>query len=176
MFYPPLLSQTNAELPAHWTGFLGTRASFMLDFVFVAMFGILLVLGVSIYLVKFQRKYELHKRIQIILGIVLLATVGAFEVDMRLFTDWEELAKPSRFYKAGTWDGVWTSLAIHLLFAIPTPFLWAYVIVQAVRKFPNPAQPGSYSSTHILWGKLAALGMLLTAVTGWVFYVIAFAM
>jgi putative membrane protein len=171
-----LFAQATTELPSHLPGFLGTRGSFMLDFVFAAMFGIILVMGYSIYLVKYQQRYELHKWIQIVLGVVLLVAVAAFEIDMRFFTDWEELAKPSRFYQEGTWDGVWISLAIHLLFAVPTPFLWIYVIVQAIRKFSKPAQPGPYSPTHIFWAKLAALGMFLTSVTGWVFYVIAFVM
>lgn len=152
-------------------GFLPTRGSFMLDFVFTAMIGIIVIMAVSILLVRFQRKYQLHKRIQITLGIVLLFAVGAFEIDMRFFTNWRELAAPSRFYASGT---VFTSLCIHLAFAIPTPFVWAYVIVAAMRRFPKQVVPNEYSPRHIIWARLAAILMTLTALTGWVFYVLAF--
>ena len=179
MDYPAasLLAQTAAIVDNfEGTGFIsGSRGSFMLDFVFVAMFGIILLMGYSIYLVKYRRKYEIHKRMQVVLGSVLLLAVVAFEVDMRFFTDWETLAAPSEYYGGGeVWDAVWISLVIHLFFAIPTTFLWIYVIVQALRKFPSPVTPNSYSHAHLKWGKLAAIEMLMTAVTGWVFYVLAF--
>lgn len=146
----------------------------MLDFVFVAMFGIVLALGYSIYLVKQQRRYQLHKWIQLTLGAVLVLAVTAFEIDMRFFTDWKALASASRYFKPNEWDVVKISLVIHLCFAIPTPFLWLYVIAMALRHFPNPATPGVHSASHKFWGWLAVVGMLLTAVTGWIFYVLAF--
>ncbi|MEX0794434.1 MAG: DUF420 domain-containing protein [Pirellulaceae bacterium] len=152
-------------------GFLPTRGSIMIDFVFAAMFGIILVLGMSIYLVRYQRKYQLHKWIQIVVGLVLLVAVVAFEVDMRLFTNWRELAEPSPYYQGGLVD---ISLGIHLCFAIPTPVLWIVVIWRALKRFPNPPIPGDHSASHVFWGWLAAIGMLMTAVTGWVFYFLAF--
>ena len=145
----------------------------MLDVVFVAMFLVVPVLGVSIYLVK-QGRYALHKRIQLTLGIVLLAAVMAFEVDMRIFTDWEKLAEPSPYYRTDGWSTVWAALTIHLAFAIPAAFLWAFVIIQALRNLPNPPLPGPHSASHKRWGWLAAFTMVMTAVTGWVFYWLAF--
>ena len=46
-------------------GFLGTRASLMLDVVFVAMFAIIPALAWSVWLVKYRQNYLLHKRIQV---------------------------------------------------------------------------------------------------------------
>ena len=157
-----------------WPGFLGTRASFMLDFVFVAMFAVVPLLGLSIYLVKYRRQYALHKAMQIALGVILAGAVTAFEVDMRL-NGWRHLAEPSPYYRANWSEGLvnW-SLWIHLCFAITTCVLWVYVIVQALRKFPRPIRPGMHSRAHIFWARLAALDMTLTAVTGWVFYGLAF--
>ena len=54
-------------------GFLGTRASLMLDVVFLAMFVVVPALAWSVYLVKVRRNYGLHKRVQLLLGSVLLA-------------------------------------------------------------------------------------------------------
>lgn len=155
-------------------GFLGTRGSLMLDVVFVALFAVVPVLGWSVWLVKRRRNYELHKRVQLVLAVVLLVTVGLFELDMRVFTDWEERAAASPYYAAEGWSPVWISLTVHLVFAIPTLLLWIYVVVAALRRFPSPAAPSLHSSSHRRNGQLAAWGMVLTAVTGWVFYWLAF--
>jgi hypothetical protein len=156
-------------------GFIpGSRGSLMLDVVFLAMFLIVPLMGLSIYLVKYRRRFLLHKWMQVWMGLVLLVAVVAFELDMRFFTNWESMAADSPYWVEGQWNAVWYSLVVHLCFAIPTPLLWIFVIVQALRKFPNPPHPNKYSPNHIFWARTAAIEMTLTAVTGWVFYVLAF--
>ncbi len=156
-------------------GFLSTRASIMLDVVFLAMFLVIPVMGWSIYQVKFRQKYDLHKKVQLSLGIVLLITVGLFEVDMQIFTDWEKRADPSPYYEAATGSGAaMCALWVHLCFAVTTAVIWIYVIVQALRKFPKPPVPCEYSPIHVRWARIAAIDMSLTAVTGWIFYYLAF--
>lgn len=150
-------------------GFLPFRGSFMLDLVFVAMFAIVPVTGLSIWLVKRHACYEFHKRIQLTLGAVLLVAVGAFELDMRI-NGWRHRAEVSPYYDS--W--VWHSLYLHLAFAISTAVLWTIVIVQGLRKFPQPARPNEYSGVHKHWAWAAAIDMLFTAVTGWAFYYLAF--
>ncbi len=152
-------------------GILGTRASLMLDALFLSMFGIVLVLSWSVYEVKYHRRFELHKRVQIALAVILLVAVTLFEIDIRLH-GWEDRA-------AGQMGGepaaiVWNALYTHLVFAISTVILWPVTIVLALCKFPNPAQPGAHSPAHIRLARLAALDMLLTAITGWIFYWLAF--
>src|SRR5262245_12721574 len=157
-------------------GFLGTRGSLMLDVVFLAMFVVVPALGVSIWLVKRRRAYPLHKSLQLTMASVLLAAVTLFEVDMQFFTEWERLAAPSPYFDAAhKWTcPVGISLIVHLSFAVPTLLLWVFVVVQALRKFPRPPAPGMHSPAHRQTGWLAAIGMTLTAVTGWTFYWLAF--
>ncbi|MDA7977993.1 MAG: DUF420 domain-containing protein [Pirellulales bacterium] len=151
-------------------GFLpGSRASIMLDVVFLAMFVVVPVLLWSIYQVKYRQRYLLHKRVQVTMSVILLVTVGLFEIDIRL-NDWRPDAEPSPYY-GSTLN---TVLAVHLVFAISTFLLWAVTITQALRKIPNPPGPCAYSPKHIRLAKLAALDMCLTAVTGWTFYWMAF--
>lgn len=156
-------------------GFLGTRASIMLDIVFLAMFAVVPVMGASIYLVKYRKQFALHKKIQIALGAVLLVAVVAFEVDMRFISGWEDRAEPSPYY-SDLWHegGVNRSLGIHLVFAVSTTLLWIFVIYKALREFPSPPRPCEYSPKHIFWAKLAAIDMVMTAITGWIFYWLAF--
>jgi len=161
-------------------GFLPWRGSLMLDVVFLAMFLVIPVLAWSIRQAKAGR-YLLHKRVQLVLAVVLLAAVGAFEIDMQLFTEWRDRAAgwPGRpgspYYDKATDGGLAVyALWVHLLFAVSTAVLWVYVIVQALRKFPSPPQPGPHSGSHVRWARVAAWDMFLTALTGWVFYYLAF--
>ena len=90
---------------------------------------------------------------------------------MRFFTDWRECARLSPHYDSGVVD--W-SLVIHLIFAIPTPFVWGFVIVLATKRFRNGFEQGEFNRFHRISGRIAAAMMLATAVTGWVFYYLAF--
>ena len=167
---PEIVTETSTNLTdaaAMQHGFLPTRGSVMLDFVFLAMIGILPVLSYSIYLAG-KRKFELHRNIQIATAIALLAAVVLFEVDMRFFTDWRELARPSSMFPWCT-----PLLYFHLLFAVPAPFVWAWVIYGALRNLDANFQ-GDYVVQHRLAGKIGAWLMYATGMTGILFYVVAF--
>ncbi|MEM6328829.1 MAG: DUF420 domain-containing protein [Planctomycetota bacterium] len=157
-------------------GFLGTRASIMLDVVVVAMLLVVPAMAGAIALARYGKRYRLHGRVQLMLASLLLLAVAAFEVDMQLLTEWELRAEPSPYFDpADKWGcPVGVALLVHLLFAVPTLGLWVFVIGGALWKFPRPAAPGKHSQHHKKWGRMAAVEMLMTAVTGWVFYVMAF--
>ncbi len=152
-------------------GFLGTRASLMLDILVLGMLVVVAVLSWSIYQVKFCRRYRLHKAVQLTLGAVVLVVVTLFEVDIRTY-GWEMRA-------SGVEDGkapaiVWYALYIHLVFAVSSIILWPVTIFLALRNFPNPPRPSSHSRIHVPLARTAALDMVMTAITGWIFYWLAF--
>lgn len=156
-------------------GFLGTRGSFMVDLVVLAMAVFVPALGVSVYLVKYRRQYVLHKRMQLTLATILLVAVSLFEADMRMY-GWRERALASPYFgQDGHTNWVDVSLAVHLFFAVTTALLWIVVTARALRNFPSPPQPCAHSAWHRRYGMVAAIDMLLTAVTGWIFYWLAFA-
>jgi putative membrane protein len=151
-------------------GFLGTRASLMLDVLVLAMLVVVAVLCWSVYQVKYRRRYSLHKRTQICLGVALLIVVVLFEVDVRLH-GWEtRAAGPNESAPAI----VWYSLYFHLIFAVSSLILWPVTIVLALRNFPNPPHPAVHSRVHIPLARIAAADMIITAFTGWTFYYLAF--
>lgn len=156
-----------------WDGFLGTRASFMLDAVCVSMVLVMLVLSWSIRQVRVHRNFQLHKWVQLGLVTLLGVVLTAFELDIR-FNGWQTRAAG----ETGTSPApiVFTALWIHLFFALTTVVLWIVVLVRALRRFPNPPLPNEHSQFHRRWGWIAAIDMLLTTITGWVFYVLAFVM
>lgn len=150
-------------------GLLPTRGSLMLDVIIIATGTILLALLVSVSLVR-RRHYHWHRSIQIVLTILLTIAIVLFEIDIRIFTDWRKLAEPSPFYESGIVN--W-SLIVHLIFAIPTPFIWFFVIWKALRLIRW--EQTDYRTEHRFWGRLAAFMMFMTTVTGWLFYWLAFA-
>jgi len=154
-----------------WDGFLGTRASIMLDVVCAGMVVVVAVMTWSIRQVRYHHRYVLHRRVQLGLAALLLVVISAFEIDVRLH-GWQERA-------AGEIGGqasfeVLTVLTVHLCFAVTTVVLWIMVLILAWRRFPNPPAPNSHSAFHRRWARVAAWDMVLTAVSGWVFYVMAF--
>ena len=66
------------------------------------------------------------------------------------------------------------SLGIHLVFAISTLGLLVWVLWEALQKFPVPPTPGTHGPRHRGLARLAALDLVLTALTGTVFYWLAF--
>lgn len=152
-------------------GFLGTRASLMLDLVVLAMIAVIPVLTWSIWLVKVRKNYELHKWVQVVLGVLLFVTVLLFEIDVRFITGWRDRAMPSPYYATGV---VQRLLAIHLAFAVSTAILWPIVLVRALRNFASSPQPGLHSAWHKRWCTFAAADLTATAISGWFFYWVAF--
>lgn len=161
-------------------GFLGYPTSFMLDFVVCALAVLVPLLLYSLFVVKKQRKFTLHRNLQVLLCVVLLIAVGAFEIDMQWVQGgWENvmgkqaesLGEEALNTKV---ESVRTVLHIHLIFAIATPLLWIATLAYAFRKFPNPPQPGAHSRTHKTLGWLSTVALTLTSATGIWFYYVAF--
>ena len=159
------------------TGFLGYPTTFMLDFVVCALIVIVPLLLWSLWLVRFRRNYSAHKRLQIALGLILLAAVTAFEVDMRLHGGWQNILAQQQLAEAAFNAKIaevrpW--LYLHLVFAVSTPLLWATTITLALQRFgANPA-PGKHSRLHKTLGWASAIDVSLTSVTGLIFYYVAF--
>jgi putative membrane protein len=157
------------------SGFLPGRASLMLDVVVVAMFFVLIALAFSIYLVKYRRQFGRHKFIQLALASALLVVLVLFEIDVHFIDRWTERADASPYFDAATRSGlVIKALAVHLVFATTTFGLWLMVIIRALCSFPRPPEPGKHSDFHRRWGTVAAIDMVLTTLTGWIFYWLAF--
>ncbi len=157
------------------TGFLGNNASFMLDLVACALAVVVPLLVYSLYLVKVRRNYTGHRNLQVLLGVVLLVTVGMFEVDMRLQQGISGiLAKRPVPLTAGQRLFFDRILAVHLVFAISTVFLWATTLSLALRRMPAPPGPCPHSPLHKWLGWIAAIDITLTAITGLMVYYFGF--
>jgi len=152
-------------------GFLGYRASLMLDVVVCALIVVVPTLLFSLYTVKIRRNYALHRLLQIALGALLLVAVTLFEIDMRLHGGIDGiLAKrspPLSLAERAFFDRL---LYIHLFFAVSTVVLWAVTLILALRRIPSPPRPCEHSRLHKRLGWLSAADITATAVTGLLVY------
>jgi putative membrane protein len=165
------LAQQAAEMPGIDGLFvgLGSRGSLGMDVVLVGLIALLPVLAWSIMAVR-RGKYLLHKRLQLVIVALLALAIVFFEIDIRLLSDWRARARPSGFWPAG----VFWSLGIHLVFAISTLVLWVWVLWEALSRFPNPPHPAGHGPRHRVMARIAALDLAATAITGFIFYWLAF--
>ena len=158
------------EVPLGIDGFLGTRASLGMDVVLVGLLCTLPILAWSIYLVARRRNFAAHRKLQLLIVAALATAIVVFEIDIRLISDWKLRAAPSPFWPSG----VLSALGIHLVFAISTFVLWTWVVWEAVTRFPSPPGPNAHSPRHRVMARLAAIDLILTAITGTAFYWLAF--
>lgn len=156
-------------------GFLGYHTSFMLDSVVVALVLVVPVLVFSLYSVRIRRDYVRHRNLQLALAATLLAAVMAFEIDLHLVQGgWQNVVKKGPPLSSTDLAFIQRVLRIHLIFAGSTPLLWATTIFCAMRFMPRPPGPSPHSRLHKFLGWASTLDLVLTSVTGLVFYYVAF--
>ena len=156
-------------------GFLGYQTSFMLDAVVVALVLVVPVLIYSLYQVKVRKNYTLHRNLQVVLALTLLSAVLAFEVDLHLVQGgWENVVRKAGDLSSEKLAAIRRVLRIHLVFAGSTPLFWAATIILALRSIPSPPGPSSHSRLHKTLGWMSTIDLVLTSITGLIFYYTAF--
>jgi putative membrane protein len=156
-------------------GFLGYHTSFMLDAVVVALVLVVPVLLFSLFSVKIRRQYVLHRNLQLFLAAALLLAVCAFEVDLHLIQGgWENVVRKGPSLSAEQLSLIQRVLRIHLVFAGSTPILWGVTIAFALARFPRQPHPNAHSRLHSVLGWASTVDLVMTSVTGLIFYYVAF--
>ena len=164
----PMTETTAAGIDGFLVG-IGSRASLGMDVLLVVLLALLPVLAWSVQEAR-RGRYLSHKRLQLFIVAALAVAIVIFEIDVRLVSDWKPRAWPSPYWPGG----VLSALGIHLVFAVSTFVLLTWVVWEALARFPNPPLPGTHGHRHRRMARLAALDLVMTAVTGVVFYWMAF--
>lgn len=151
-------------------GFLTfSRGTLILDIIAIGMLAVVPILLWSVKLVRKDKDYESHRKIQTSLTALLAVLVVCFEVELKM-VDWRNGAKLSPYYDTF----VKPVLSIHLFFAISTALLWAVTFLSAWKFFSKPAAPNKFSKKHRILGRLTVIDTTCTGITGWIFYYLAF--
>ena len=149
------------------TGFLGTGAPLAIDLIVVGLTIILPVLCYSIATVR-AGQHGRHRSLQIAITVVLALALIFFEWQVRALGGWRSMIAYRALSPSATSLIGWT-LAVHLVFSITTPMLWVAALMTSGR-----AWTGQQPRRHRFVARLAAADLILTAVTGWLWYYLAF--
>jgi len=142
-----------------------------MDIVVVSMAIILPLLWYFYRKVRHERKYRVHKNIQVTMSLILLFVVLLFEYDMQQHGGIFAMVKESSY--AGTFFLNFI-IYLHTFLSITTSIIWIYLVIASLKKFGKDPKPGKFSRTHRLWGKIGMWDMALTCITGLMVYVYGF--
>ena len=152
-------------------GFLGTRADILMDIVVLSFIVILPLLAWSWLIVRRDKKYSLHKRVQLTTGIVLAVVVALFEYDLKVSGGIFELTSGSSLAGTTLLNAV---IYTHTLFAVAAALIWVGLIVMSLIRFDSPPKPGAFSRKHRFWGRAGMVSMMLAAATAPPLYYLGF--
>ena len=152
------------------TGFLSSRASTACDMAYLILLAMIPVFAWNLELLLLRKNYRLHRKVQLLLTFALLVAtvlaVAGFTVD-----GWEHrVATPGAKIPGITY----MTLTIHVVFWVVTGMMWIGLLVQSLRKIPNPPKECDFGPFYVFWLIMLALQHFLTTLTGWEFYLLAF--
>jgi len=146
-----------------------SRASFVFDFLVIALSLALAAQMITIYLVKVKRRFKAHRTIQLGISTILLIVVVIFEVEVRL-NGWTQNALQSPHYDTILFPILW----VHIFIAVSSSAIWLATLVGALKHYGKMPAPQSYSKHHKTLGICSTVGLWLTAASGGIFYYLAF--
>lgn len=153
-----------------YTGFLGSRASTAFDFTYLILLLMIPILVWSLELLLLRKNYLLHKKVQLLLTMAFLIATAVFFADLYL-NGWRHRAAAS---VAEIPAITYMTFTIHLAFWLITGLIWIGLLVQSLRKIPNPPQACEFGPFYVFWLVMLVLQFFLTTLTGWEFYLLAF--
>ena len=147
---------------------LGARADGWLDAAAIGLTVLTATLIVSVVAVRGGRA-KLHRRIQLALSTLVFIFVIVLEWRFRT-VGWRTAAESSPLFP---W-GVDLSLGIHIAFALAMVVAWIGALAVGVKGWVDGTLRVEQRARHRWWGWFATLATIGTAITAWIFYIIAF--
>jgi len=148
-------------------GFLGTRADLIVDIVMTAS-GFLPAYMIFAFYMAAKGKLQLHKKLQIVALVAVTLLVLALEYDVR-FSNLAEVSALSPYHDSVLLKWIFV---VHLVFAVTTFVGWIWLVVKSYKIYPKPF--GKFN--HKKWGKILFVDIVLTVITGWMMYIMVFAL
>lgn len=144
------------------------RAPIILTVLALSLFFVVPLMVWSIRQVRLG-KYLLHKRTQTGTSVALFILLIFFEMQIP-GTDWMKHTATSSFSE----DTIRNYLSVHKSIAISMTLLWTLTLSLALWRTPSSPRPSPHSRLHKILGISSAVMMIITAISGWIFYWMAF--
>jgi len=148
-------------------GFLGTRADLVIDIVMTAS-GFLPAYMLYAFAMAAKGRLELHKKLQVVALVAVTLLVLALELDVRL-GNLPAISALSPYHDSSLLKWVFV---IHMIFAVTTFVGWIWLLVKSYKIYPDSF--GTFN--HKKWGKILFVDIVLTVITGWIMYIMVFAL
>lgn len=151
------------------SGFLGTNASFYMDFstLYFTFLPFLLLFAIR-YAIK--KEYRKHLQSQITIFIITLIIIVIFEVGIRIEDGFVHFAKHSLL----PFSTLFTFLVIHIIIAVLSLVLWAYLIANTYKYYSREQFSSSLINSHKRLGKILFLALSLSSMMGVLMYIFLF--
>jgi uncharacterized membrane protein YozB (DUF420 family) len=151
------------------SSFLGARGDALIDIGILSIVAVVPILLWSWGLAR-KKQWALHKRVQLTTAAVLGVVVLLFEIDLNQLGGIFKVTADSAYAGTATLNfWIW----IHTAFAISSTFVWLFLVVASLIKFPSPPEP-KFFSTHRYFGRLAMILMLGAGATAIPMYIYGF--
>ena len=151
------------------SGFLGTNASFYMDFstLYFTLLPFLLLFAIR-YAIK--KEYLKHIQSQITLFIITLIVLILFEIGIRIEDGFIHFAKQSLL----PFSTLFTFLVIHIIIAVLSLVLWLYLIVSTYKNYAQGQFCYSLINSHKRLGEILFLALSISSIMGVLMYIFLF--
>jgi len=151
------------------SSFLGVRGDALIDIGILSIVAVVPILLWSWGLAR-RSQWTLHKRVQLATASLLGVVVLLFEIDLNQLGGIFKVTADSAYAGTATLNfWIW----IHTAFAISSTFVWLFLVLASLIKFPSPPEP-KFFSTHRYFGRLAMILMLGSGATAIPMYIYGF--
>ena len=151
------------------SSFLGARGDALIDIGILSIVAVVPILLWSWGLAR-KKQWTLHKRVQLATASLLGVVVLLFEIDLNQLGGIFKVTADSSYAGTATLNfWIW----IHTFFAISSTFVWLFLVLASLIKFPSPPEP-KFFTTHRYFGRLAMILMLGAGATAVPMYIYGF--
>ena len=151
-------------------GFLGTRATFLIDIIVSFLVTLPIFIIISIFFAK-SNYIKIHQLFQVFLLLLSMGSLALFAYSVHYIEGFDTLLQQS---SVGI-KKVFTLLALHITIVIITILMWVLTIFYALNDRKRRALPGVYSKAHGRAGRRVFSAIVLMALTSlsiyWVLYI-----
>ena len=152
-------------------GFLGTRATFMIDA--IVSFLVLLPIIIMISIIFAKRNYiKIHQFLPVFLLLTTISALAMFAYSVHYMDGFESLIQKSSLDA----KEAYVILTMHVTTVVITILIWFLTIFYALNDKKRRALPGVYSESHRKAGQRVIFAIFLMVLTTigiyWVLYIV----
>ena len=152
------------------SGFLGTRATFLIDTIISFLVLLPIIIMISIFLAKINY-IKITQSIQISLLLITIGALALFTYSVYYVYGFDSLLQQS---SVGAKEA-FIVLILDVITVVITILIWLLTTVYALNDIKRRALPGVYSEPHKRAGKRVLLAMVMMSFTSlsiyWVLYI-----